>query len=57
MVKEVIICSTIVDSLDSLLIFGMNEEYEKAREWVANSLSFNVGKKSHAFEVSPCICL
>lgn len=33
--------ATIVDALDTLYIMGMMEEYEKARDWVAENLDFN----------------
>ena len=33
--------ATIVDSLDTLYIMGMKEEFEKAKEWVAENLDFN----------------
>jgi mannosyl-oligosaccharide alpha-1,2-mannosidase len=33
--------ATIVDSLDTLYIMGMMDEYEKAREWVESELDFN----------------
>ena len=33
--------ATIVDSLDTLYIMGMTDEYEKAREWVESELDFN----------------
>ena len=32
---------TIVDSLDTLLVMGMKEEFGEAREWVARSLDFS----------------
>ena len=32
--------ATIVDALDTLYIMDMKEEYEKAREWVAENLDF-----------------
>lgn len=43
---------TIVDSLDTLLLMGFDEEYERAREWVREELSFKVPGKVNAFEVS-----
>lgn len=43
--------SFIVDALDSLLVLGMVNEYERAREWVKD-LSFDVDDKFHTFEVS-----
>ena len=33
--------STIVDSLDSLYIMGMKEEFEEAKNWVIEELKFN----------------
>ena len=42
---------TIVDSLDSLLLMGFDEEYERARDWVREELSFNVPGKVNGFEV------
>lgn len=35
------LCSFIIDSLDSLLIMDLKEDYDKARDWVAN-LSFDL---------------
>ena len=42
---------TIVDSLDSLLLMDFDEEYERARDWVREELSFNVPGKVNGFEV------
>lgn len=33
--------ASIVDSLDTLYIMGLMEEYEEAKEWVQNSLDLN----------------
>ncbi|KAH8921736.1 glycoside hydrolase family 47 protein [Atractiella rhizophila] len=43
---------TIVDSIDSLLLFGMEEEYQRARAWVEKKLNFDVDGKTHAFEAT-----
>lgn len=40
-----------VDSLDSLLLMGLDDEYQRAREWVKD-LSFDIDDKYHNFEVS-----
>uniref|UniRef100_A0A158Q5Q0 alpha-1,2-Mannosidase n=1 Tax=Dracunculus medinensis TaxID=318479 RepID=A0A158Q5Q0_DRAME len=32
---------TIVDSLDTMIIMGLDDEFEEARDWVAESLKFN----------------
>lgn len=37
---------TIVDSLDTLIILGLMEEYTEARYWVANHLDLNQGSVS-----------
>ncbi|PNH03981.1 Endoplasmic reticulum mannosyl-oligosaccharide 1,2-alpha-mannosidase [Tetrabaena socialis] len=37
---------TIVDSLDTLQLLGLLEEYGEARHWVANHLDFNQGEVS-----------
>ena len=33
--------ATIVDSLDTLWMLGLKEEFGRARDWVADELSFN----------------
>ena len=33
--------ATIVDSLDTLYIMGLTEDYQEAREWVRNNLDLN----------------
>ncbi|KAL7416692.1 glycoside hydrolase [Mrakia frigida] len=43
---------TIVDALDSLLVMDLTEEYERARDWVASSLSFDVDVEFNAFEIT-----
>ncbi|KAL8280633.1 hypothetical protein RQP46_006956 [Phenoliferia psychrophenolica] len=39
----------LVDSLDSLLVMGLTDEFNRAREWVKD-LSFDVDDKFHNFE-------
>lgn len=34
--------ASIVDSLDTLYIMGLGEEYQEAKEWVENNLNLNV---------------
>ncbi|GAA5979464.1 hypothetical protein JCM11641_005403 [Rhodosporidiobolus odoratus] len=41
----------VIDSLDSLLITGLKEEYQRARDWVAD-LSFDLDDKFHTFEIT-----
>ncbi|CED83787.1 glycoside hydrolase family 47 protein [Phaffia rhodozyma] len=43
---------TIIDTLDTLLVMGLTEEYERARDWVANSLTFDVDVEFNAFELT-----
>lgn len=43
---------TIVDSLDTLLLAGLYEEYQQARHWVANHLTFVDGSSVQFFEVN-----
>ncbi|CAD6892129.1 unnamed protein product [Tilletia controversa] len=43
---------TILDSLDSLLILGLSEEYERARDWVKKDLTFEVQGKFNVFETT-----
>ena len=43
---------TVVDSLDTMLIMGLTEEYGRAREWVENELSFDRDGEYNTFEVS-----
>lgn len=43
--------SFIIDSLDSLLLFGMQDEYKRARDWV-EKLSFDIDDKQHTFEIT-----
>ncbi|CAG8594893.1 2442_t:CDS:2 [Ambispora leptoticha] len=42
----------IVDSLDVLIIMGLDEEYKTAREWVANVLDFNQNSYVSLFETT-----
>jgi hypothetical protein len=42
---------TIVDSLDTMLIMGLDEEYQRARFWVANNMSFDRDATFNTFEV------
>ncbi|XP_012454980.1 mannosyl-oligosaccharide 1,2-alpha-mannosidase MNS1 isoform X1 [Gossypium raimondii] len=44
--------ATIIDSLDTLLIMGLDEQFQKAREWVANTLDFNKTYDASVFETT-----
>lgn len=43
---------TLLDSLDTLWIMGMKEEFARAREWVATSLDFNKHASLSVFETT-----
>ncbi|RIA85716.1 Glycoside Hydrolase Family 47 protein [Glomus cerebriforme] len=43
---------TIVDSLDTLLIMDLKEEFRHARDWVAKSLNFEQGGNVNVFETT-----
>ncbi|KAJ9162763.1 hypothetical protein P3X46_022512 [Hevea brasiliensis] len=44
--------ATLIDSLDTLFIMGLHEEFQRAREWVANSLDFNKNYEASVFETT-----
>ncbi|KAG6667259.1 mannosyl-oligosaccharide 1,2-alpha-mannosidase MNS1 [Carya illinoinensis] len=44
--------ATLVDSLDTLYIMGLDEQFQKAREWVLNSLDFNKNYEASVFETT-----
>ncbi|KAG1364145.1 mannosyl-oligosaccharide 1,2-alpha-mannosidase MNS1 [Cocos nucifera] len=44
--------ATLVDSLDTLYIMGLEDEFQRAREWVANSLNFNKDYVASVFETT-----
>ncbi|KAJ6834118.1 mannosyl-oligosaccharide 1,2-alpha-mannosidase MNS1-like [Iris pallida] len=44
--------ATLVDSLDTLYIMGLDEQFQKAREWVASSLDFNKDYEASVFETT-----
>ncbi|OXU28307.1 hypothetical protein TSAR_000145 [Trichomalopsis sarcophagae] len=43
---------TIVDSLDTMYIMGLNDEFQEARNWVQNSLTFDQNRDVNLFEVT-----
>lgn len=43
---------TVVDSIDTMLIMGLHDEYARARDWVANKMSFDRDADFNTFEVS-----
>ncbi|CAK5270184.1 unnamed protein product [Mycena citricolor] len=43
---------TVVDSLDTMLLMGLTEEYERARNWVANTMSFDRNASFNTFETT-----
>ncbi|CAG5127693.1 unnamed protein product [Candidula unifasciata] len=43
---------TLVDSLDTMVIMGLKDEYEEAKQWVEQNLTFNVDRYVNLFEVT-----
>ncbi|EDO30560.1 predicted protein, partial [Nematostella vectensis] len=43
---------TIIDSLDTMLLLNLKDEFREARDWVANSLSFDKNVDVNLFEVT-----
>ncbi|KAK9083029.1 hypothetical protein Scep_029500 [Stephania cephalantha] len=44
--------ATLIDSLDTLFIMGLDEQFQKAKEWVATSLDFNKNYDASVFETT-----
>ncbi|KAL8581913.1 hypothetical protein ACOMHN_010287 [Nucella lapillus] len=44
--------ATIVDAVDTLYIMGMEEEYKKARDWIATNLNFEGPSELSVFETN-----
>lgn len=42
---------TVIDSLDTMLIMGLTDEYSRARRWVDTKLSFDRDANFNTFEV------
>lgn len=48
---------TVVDSIDTMLLMGLDAEYARAREWVAEKMSFERDGNFNTFEVyHSCFC-
>ncbi|TFY73677.1 hypothetical protein EWM64_g10336 [Hericium alpestre] len=43
---------TVVDSIDTMLLMGLNEEHARARDWVANQMTFERDAKFNTFETT-----
>ncbi|XP_014087995.3 endoplasmic reticulum mannosyl-oligosaccharide 1,2-alpha-mannosidase [Bactrocera oleae] len=43
---------TIVDSLDTMYIMGLEDEFTEGREWVSNFLTFDINRDVNLFEVT-----
>ncbi|KAL3284844.1 hypothetical protein HHI36_018983 [Cryptolaemus montrouzieri] len=43
---------TIVDSIDTIYIMGLKEEYNEAREWIMKHLQFDINRDVNLFEVT-----
>lgn len=44
--------ATLIDSLDTLYIMGLDEQFQRAKEWVASSLDFNKNYDASVFETT-----
>ncbi|XP_071715547.1 mannosyl-oligosaccharide 1,2-alpha-mannosidase MNS1-like [Rutidosis leptorrhynchoides] len=44
--------ATLIDSLDTLYIMGLDEQFQRAKEWVADSLDFNKNYDASVFETT-----
>ncbi|KAK7329734.1 hypothetical protein VNO77_23911 [Canavalia gladiata] len=44
--------ATLVDSLDTLFIMGLDDQFKRAREWIAESLHFNKNTEISVFETT-----
>lgn len=44
--------ATLIDSLDTLFIMGLHEQFQRARDWVATSLDFNKNYEASVFETT-----
>ncbi|KAG9146800.1 hypothetical protein Leryth_005127 [Lithospermum erythrorhizon] len=44
--------ATLIDALDTLYIMGLHEQFQKAKDWVANSLDFNKDYDASVFETT-----
>ncbi|KAJ8760005.1 hypothetical protein K2173_010861 [Erythroxylum novogranatense] len=44
--------ATLIDALDTLYIMGLEEQFQRAREWVANALDFNKDYDASVFETT-----
>ncbi|EIM83275.1 glycoside hydrolase [Stereum hirsutum FP-91666 SS1] len=43
---------TVVDSIDTMLLMGLTEEYERARDWVATNMTFDRDANFNTFETT-----
>ena len=42
---------TVVDSIDTMIIMGLDEEYKRARNWIEKKMSFERDANFNTFEV------
>ena len=47
---------TVIDSIDTMLLMGLHDEYARARKWVEDKLSFDRDAEFNTFEVRPRSC-
>jgi mannosyl-oligosaccharide alpha-1,2-mannosidase len=42
---------TVIDSIDTMLLMGLNDEYARARQWVESSMTLDRDANFNTFEV------
>ena len=43
---------TLIDSLDTMILMNLKEEFEEAKAWVKGNLDFNINKDVNLFETT-----
>ena len=43
---------TLIDSLDTMLVMNLKEEFKEAKSWVGSELNFNINKDVNLFETT-----
>ena len=43
---------TLIDSLDTMYVMNLKEEFEEAKDWVENKLDFSINKDVNLFETT-----
>jgi hypothetical protein len=46
---------TVVDAIDTMQIMGLTDEYQRAKDWIAQNLTFERDGNFNTFEVRACL--